>query len=386
MPRVSSREREAQFSNLSEADVASMVMQLRQLESADLRRLVSDIRSALEDEVGLAGSDRDRAPAASPLSAASQGLRAGVETAALPRASGALQRPGIPNEPAKQQFPSGPESKLVSGRMHEEPSKSSSPRAIRLCLSLATAVIVVVFPWDLPVLRDSPVPSTTSRSLERLETAEQRASPNIQSQPESAVNIAAPEISTSSTQPEQALSRESYPNSSERSNSTVLVHPSPAPPSQSNAAPLVQDGGAPAAHPEHAPSAQPDPAPSGTTKINELNTALLPTSNPSHESHPVAGIALGREVVEQLIERGNYFLIAHDIVAARSFYERAAAAGSSAAAFAVARTFDPRFLAQMGAAGARPDPERAAFWYRAAKSLDGQQDSHAATFPLGSHN
>ncbi len=70
--------------------------------------------------------------------------------------------------------------------------------------------------------------------------------------------------------------------------------------------------------------------------------------------------------IDALIAQGDRFLIARDISSARSYYERAIAAGSGPAAFALARTFDPDFLSQIGAKGVRPDPERAAAWYRVA--------------------
>ena len=91
------------------------------------------------------------------------------------------------------------------------------------------------------------------------------------------------------------------------------------------------------------------------------------------------------EDIELLIQRGNRFLMARDVITARSYYERAAVAGSTAAVFALARTFDPQFLAKIGAIGVRPDFERAAAFYRAANGAgDAQLDTQLPAAHSGS--
>jgi hypothetical protein len=77
-----------------------------------------------------------------------------------------------------------------------------------------------------------------------------------------------------------------------------------------------------------------------------------------------------------LVRRGDAVLAIMDISAARKFYERAANAGSAAAAMALARTFDPEYLAGLGVVGLRPDPALAARWYRKAAAL-GNRDAEA---------
>src|SRR5579885_2660971 len=52
-----------------------------------------------------------------------------------------------------------------------------------------------------------------------------------------------------------------------------------------------------------------------------------------------------------------------DVVAARSAYERVAAAGNPKGAIGVGRTYDPLVLAKLGARGVRGDPVQAAAWY-----------------------
>jgi hypothetical protein len=67
--------------------------------------------------------------------------------------------------------------------------------------------------------------------------------------------------------------------------------------------------------------------------------------------------------------RGDEMLAIKDISAARKFYEYAANAGSTRAATALAESYDPAFLTQLGAVGIRPDPALAAAWYGKAVAL-----------------
>src|SRR5579883_2521393 len=64
-----------------------------------------------------------------------------------------------------------------------------------------------------------------------------------------------------------------------------------------------------------------------------------------------------------LLKRGDDLLKAGDVVAARSAYERVAAAGNPKGAIGVGRTYDPLVLAKLGARGVRGDPVQAAAWY-----------------------
>jgi TPR repeat protein len=67
--------------------------------------------------------------------------------------------------------------------------------------------------------------------------------------------------------------------------------------------------------------------------------------------------------------RGDEMLAIKDISAARKFYEYAANAGSVRAATALAESYDPAFLTQLGAVGIRPDPTLAAAWSAKAVAL-----------------
>lgn len=64
-----------------------------------------------------------------------------------------------------------------------------------------------------------------------------------------------------------------------------------------------------------------------------------------------------------MIDRGDRLLDTGDVAGARLFYKRAADAGSGAAATRVGKTFDPRFLAEIGVIGLRGDLGEAIFWY-----------------------
>jgi hypothetical protein len=90
---------------------------------------------------------------------------------------------------------------------------------------------------------------------------------------------------------------------------------------------------------------------------------------PPRPAAPPPAVQMAPAMVAALIRRGDQMLAIGDISAARLLYERAAAAGSGAAALALGRTHDPAVMAQLGARGLRPDPEAAAGWYRRALAL-----------------
>jgi TPR repeat protein len=69
------------------------------------------------------------------------------------------------------------------------------------------------------------------------------------------------------------------------------------------------------------------------------------------------------------VARGDEMMVIKDVSAARKFYAYAANAGSARAALALARTYDPMYISQIGAIGLQPDPEMAQVWYRKAASL-----------------
>ena len=68
-----------------------------------------------------------------------------------------------------------------------------------------------------------------------------------------------------------------------------------------------------------------------------------------------------------------------DVGAARLLYERAAASNSGAAAVAMGMTYDPRFLAQIGAQGIAPNPQTAIVWYWRASDLGSAEGARLLT-------
>ena len=77
-----------------------------------------------------------------------------------------------------------------------------------------------------------------------------------------------------------------------------------------------------------------------------------------------------------MVRRGNQLLQAGDIVAARRFFERAAADGDAAVLLGVGQTFDPLFLAESGMRGPTGDAAAAAQWYGKAAGA-GSKDAAA---------
>ena len=84
---------------------------------------------------------------------------------------------------------------------------------------------------------------------------------------------------------------------------------------------------------------------------------------------PPAAHALPADTLELILRRGDDLLALGDLAAARLLYERAATAGDARGAIGMAKTYDPRVLAQIGARGIQADPDVAASWYRKALSL-----------------
>ena len=72
---------------------------------------------------------------------------------------------------------------------------------------------------------------------------------------------------------------------------------------------------------------------------------------------------------QQLINSANMLLVSGDVAAARKSFERAwGNDGSAAAAFGLARSYDPVVLATLTRGNATPDRDQALQWYqRAAK-------------------
>lgn len=112
---------------------------------------------------------------------------------------------------------------------------------------------------------------------------------------------------------------------------------------------------------------------------------LAPESTSTAPSSPTGGVAAGPSApsviqadprpglsaadITALLQHGDSLLGTGDIVSARLFYERAAAAGDGHAALRVGATFDPAFLGRAGLGKVQADPAEARSWYSRAVDL-----------------
>jgi len=100
---------------------------------------------------------------------------------------------------------------------------------------------------------------------------------------------------------------------------------------------------------------------------------MLSPGAPAPAADPPRAPSLSPKELADLIARGDQLLATGDIAAARQFYQRAAEAGSAAAATSVGKTYDPLFLAETKAQGFRGDLVLAAQWYLKASAAGDQQ-------------
>ena len=80
--------------------------------------------------------------------------------------------------------------------------------------------------------------------------------------------------------------------------------------------------------------------------------------------------------IAMLRKMGDDYIAAGDFVGARAVLERAADAGDSSAAFAIASTYDPVVLARFKVRGLEPDIVKASFWYERARELGSPEAPH----------
>jgi hypothetical protein len=126
----------------------------------------------------------------------------------------------------------------------------------------------------------------------------------------------------------------------------------------------------------------------GTSEQSEISTQRTKTSQPARSSEgktmamvqpgepgaqiPPASKAtrvLDPNEIKLLMNQGQQFIAAGDVVTARNVFQRAAEAGDADAAVALGGTFDPIAFAKLGVAGLRADVEKARTWYQKAESL-----------------
>ncbi len=163
-----------------------------------------------------------------------------------------------------------------------------------------------------------------------------------------------------------------------RGAASLSSHPVADNPAPESAAPARQESlaatpdtsnGAPDAPVADKAPASPPAAPAKTPADTLLALADPPAPQSTH-----APTAQDQAMAASLMRRGDAMLALRDISAARKLYESAADAGSAAGATALARTYDPGYLPNLGVVGLQPDPASAAVWYRKAAAL-GDRDA-----------
>jgi hypothetical protein len=80
--------------------------------------------------------------------------------------------------------------------------------------------------------------------------------------------------------------------------------------------------------------------------------------------------------IDELMAHGRKMVSVGYFPGARAYFQRAAEAGSAEAAFSVGLSYDPSFIAEIGAQGIKPDVKQARIWYERAKAL-GYKDADA---------
>jgi hypothetical protein len=110
--------------------------------------------------------------------------------------------------------------------------------------------------------------------------------------------------------------------------------------------------------------------PPGTAHPPATATAATPASSSSRVSQPENITSRpDDEETSTLIELGQDFLKNEDFSSARLLLQRAAKAGSAAAALSLGETFDPFLIRRLGAIGVQPDVAKAREWYQRAAQL-----------------
>jgi hypothetical protein len=142
------------------------------------------------------------------------------------------------------------------------------------------------------------------------------------------------------------------------------AQPVAAPPAPSKSAALPP---APAAQPAATPPAA---APAAAAPPAPAPAAAAPAPAPSAPARSAPSApTLDREEIAILIKRGEDFIAAGDLAAARIVLRRAAEAGDAGAALALAATYDPIVLTELKAYGFAADVEMARLWYQKAKEF-----------------
>jgi hypothetical protein len=118
---------------------------------------------------------------------------------------------------------------------------------------------------------------------------------------------------------------------------------------------------------------QPEPGTSQVALVSPAPAvearAAVPVPSPKQIEHR----ALRPEEIRLLIEQGEKFMAAGDIVTARMIFERAAQSEDATAALALGAAYDPLVLSKLGVLGTESSLEKARVWYAKAQTLGSTQ-------------
>jgi hypothetical protein len=122
---------------------------------------------------------------------------------------------------------------------------------------------------------------------------------------------------------------------------------------------------------------QPEPAGWQAPPSRESGAAQMPAAAPAKTNASAPPTRnLSEEEIAMLRKMGDDYISSGDFVGARTVLERAAEAGDSSAAFAIASTYDPVVLDRFKVRGLEPDIVKASFWYERARALGSSEAPH----------
>jgi hypothetical protein len=122
---------------------------------------------------------------------------------------------------------------------------------------------------------------------------------------------------------------------------------------------------------------QPEPAGWQAPPSRESVAAQMPAAAPATTKASAPPTRnLSEEEIAMLRKMGDDYISSGDFVGARTVLERAAEAGDSSAAFAIASTYDPVVLGRFKVRGLEPDIVKASFWYERARTLGSSEAPH----------
>lgn len=122
---------------------------------------------------------------------------------------------------------------------------------------------------------------------------------------------------------------------------------------------------------------QPEPAGWQAPPSRESVAAQVPAAAPATTKASAPPTRnLSEEEIAMLRKMGDDYISSGDFVGARTVLERAAEAGDSSAAFAIASTYDPVVLGRFKVRGLEPDIVKASFWYERARTLGSSEAPH----------